>query len=334
MVCDIQNRLGIPSISANYATLYINEKYMGFYVLLDAIKVSWVDFVYNDPNTTTLYQCKSVNNQLTIESSSEGCVNENEDVTDHTEWMNLLTSLDQANSAKDIEDIFDVDLFLTLVAYEYLAGSWDHFLNFGHNFGLYKPKNDTWKLILNDFDGEFGQNLEMAAKGLGIDIKDKKVNINFPTYSLKEWSKPIHLLNILVFQDPTRFETILKKMVKEVFNPATLFLHIDEWKSFIRPYVTLDKTPQENGKYPGRLNEATDDYSLAQWEANCEFTAVDSTKSGYGYGLKYWILEKYRNVCETYQVDCDPMYMDENYEYPIDHEVESEIFVADQQQSQ
>ena len=188
---------------------------MGFYIMLDSIKLSLVEFVYNDPDAITLYLCKSVNNQLTDESSSEGCVNENDNVTDNMEWIKLLISLDNANSAKDIEDIFDVDLFLTQVAYEYLAGSCDHFLNFGHNFGLYKPKNDKWKLILNDFDGEFGQNVEMAARGLEIDHNDD-FNTNYPTYSLKKWSKAIHLLYILVFKNSTRFENILKNIVKDV----------------------------------------------------------------------------------------------------------------------
>jgi len=327
LTCDIHNRLGLPSISANYATLYINGEYMGFYILLDAFKLSWVESVYDDKDSTTLYQCKNMNNQLTVKSSSTGCTNENEEVTDNSEWIELLTRLDEAQSAEDIEDIFDVDQFLTEIAFEYLSGSWDHYLNFGHNFYMYKPKGDKWKFLLYDFDGELGQDVSMGANGGPgqFNATPKTESTDFPTYTFEEWAQPRHLLDILIFKDSTRFDNILKNFVKKAFNPTVLFPHIDELKKFIRPYVELDKTPDENGKYPGRLNEKAGDYSLAQWEANSEFTKISSAQGfGQSYGLKYWILAKYRYVCEAYKIDdCDPVYLDENYEIPVDKEVEA-----------
>ncbi|ORX79625.1 hypothetical protein BCR32DRAFT_205379, partial [Anaeromyces robustus] len=320
LVCDMHNRLGLPSISANYATLYINDEYMGFYILMDSIKLPWIEDVYDDPDSTSLYKCKSTNNHLTVKSSSNGCVNENDEVTDNTEWIEFLTTLDNAKSPEDIEDIFDIDLFLNEMAFEYLSGSWDHYLNFGHNFSLYKPKNDKWKILYYDFDGELGQDTSMGS-GFGRYTND---NTDYPSYSFEEFAaKKTHLLDILIFQNTTRFDNILKNFVTNAFNPTILFPHIDELKEFIRPYVELDKTPDENGKYPGRLNENSGDYSFAEWEANCEFTTVDSSQFDNGYGLKYWILQKYRYVCKTYNMDCDPVYMDENYQYTIDKSVES-----------
>ncbi len=38
-------------------------------------------------------------------------------------------------------------------------------------------------------------------------------------------------------------------------NPATLFPHIDELKQFIRPYIEIEKTPDANGRLPGKLNK-------------------------------------------------------------------------------
>jgi len=46
---------------------------------------------------------------------------------------------------------------------------------------------------------------------------------------------------------------------------------------------------------------------------------------GDAYGFKYWILERYRTVCKNYNLECDPTYMDENYKYSINKDVESEI---------
>jgi len=40
---DACNLLGLPTLSANYAKLYFNDEYMGFYLLRDAIKKKWVE---------------------------------------------------------------------------------------------------------------------------------------------------------------------------------------------------------------------------------------------------------------------------------------------------
>jgi len=138
---------------------------------------------------------------------------------------------------------------------------------------------------------------------------------------LKILVKKRHLIDILILNNSTRFDNILRNVVTEVFNPATLFPHIDELKEFIHPFVELDKIPDVDDKYPGRLNENAEDYTIEQWDANCEFTKIKSNNS-FAYGLKQWILEKYRYVCKAYKMDCDETYLDENYEYTVDKEVE------------
>jgi hypothetical protein len=323
LVCDIQNRLGIPSISANYATLYINDEYMGFYVLMDTFKLSWIEYEYGDKDTRFLYQCKETGNYLT-ETSSYNCINKNEEVLDHTEWNELLTSIKNAETASDIEEIFDVDLFVTQIALEYLLGSWDHFLNYGHNYYLYKPVNDKWKYLTYDFDGEFGQDIEMVYVGAIIDdvpeIMDT-VNMDYPNYSFEQWTRKNHLIEILILNDKSRFNEILKNVVNEVFNPSILYPRIDELKTFIKPFVKLDKIKNDDGKYPGRLNEIIGDYTFDQWDANSEFTNIETTSLYRAYGLKYWILEKYRYVCKLLDMECDSKYINENFQYSVNEEL-------------
>jgi len=317
LACDIHNRLGIPSISANYATLYINGEYMGLYVLMDAIKKSWIKYVYGEDDPQYLYQCKSMNNLLTVNTSGHSCTNLNELITNHSEWFKFLVQLDNAESAEDIEDIFDIDLFLKEMVFEYLSGSWDHYINYGHNFYLYKPVNGgKWQYLMYDFDAEFGQDIDNAySKTLS-----KTKQTNFPEYDFIEMSRKRHLLDILILRDSTRFDNILRDIVTETFNPTVLFPHIDKLKEFIRPYVELDKKKGENGEYPGRINYSTGkEYTFEQWEANCEFTEVNTTSSFKAYGLKEWILKKYNYVCKKYNINCDPNY--ENYSYEVDSRV-------------
>ncbi|ORX85030.1 hypothetical protein BCR32DRAFT_195355, partial [Anaeromyces robustus] len=300
LVSDIHNRLGVPSLSANYITLYINDEYMGLYVLTDSFKLSWVEFEYGEKDTTSLYKCDM--SQLTRDYPF--CENENDDMEeDTTEWDEFINTLDNANSASDIEDIFDIDQFLTEMAIEFLIGGWDHYQN-GHNYFIFKPKNEKWLYLLYDFD---------------LDLSGNDMH---PVYTIEEFLPDNNLINILILQDPTRFIKILQDVINKAFNPAILFPHIDELKALIKPYIEKDKTYDENGHYPGRFKTNVKDFStIEEWEANSEFTTVKSYNI-YSFGLKYWILIRYRNICRTYKMECDPIYMDNNYEYSIDKDVE------------
>jgi len=338
LACDIHNRLNLPSISANYIQLYINEDYMGFYVFMDNIKLTWVEHKYGEKDSTHLYQCKELWNYLSYQTSNL-CTNENENVTDHSEWLELLKRLDAAQSAEDIEDIFDVDQFLYEMALEYLFGSWDHFLKYGHNYYMYKGPNGKWQIMLYDFDGEFGQDIYMVF----FDFKDSTNIPNYYSdyynyynyyyykrlfngkeifdYSFNEFvEQPTrtypyatrrNIVNALIYNNHDRFNKILEDVIARVFNPTVLFPHIDQLREFIRPYVELDKTPDEQGHYPGRLNNKVGDYTIYQWNSNIDYYTVKTTQGWKAYGLKYWILMKYRNACKTYGYQCNDYYMNE-----------------------
>jgi hypothetical protein len=324
LVCDIQNRLGMTSISANYMSLYVNNEYWGFYVFMDSPKPTWAELEYGDKDSTHVMKCKSGGATLTVRDSATQCVNENDEVTDNTEWRNFLDTLDRAQSINDVKNIFDVDQFINNMIYEYLCGSWDHFLNTGHNFVVYKKPQQfggKWTMIEYDFDGDFGQ--DVCAVEFAGSIKQDK---DYPSWSFADWtSKSRHILDVCIKKDQTRFKQLLEKFVAEAFNPGLLFPRIDELKDFIRPYVQKDKTPV-NGRKPGMLNtKATADYTMAQWEANSEFTNIGVSSSSSAYGLKFWILLRYRKVCNDYKLQCDPEYMNINYYYDVDRAVEGPI---------
>jgi len=323
LACDMHNRLGLPSISANYISLYVNDEYWGFYVLMDAPKQSWAELQYGDKDSTHVFKCKA--GAVTLSAQGGNCENENDEFQDTTEWRNFLSALDSANSISEIDKIFDVDQFLYEMAYEYLSGTWDHYLVTGHNFAVYKmPENygGKWTMIHYDFDADFGQ--DVCAFEFAGSVKSDK---DYPNWTWEDWStKKSHLLEVLIKKDRTRFNAVMKRFVEEAFNPELLFPRIDELKDLIRPYVKKDKTPGSNGKKPGMLNErANNDYTMEQWEANSEFTNIGVSQSSSGYGLKFWILLRYRRVCTDFKLNCNPEYMDINYYYDVDRKVEGPI---------
>ncbi|ORX82571.1 hypothetical protein BCR32DRAFT_202599, partial [Anaeromyces robustus] len=304
LVCDIHNRLGLISSSANYIQLYINNEYMGLYIINDLFKPSWVEKVYGDIETSTLYKCKSIEDF--IPEYSKDCFNENDEITDESEWINFLKRIENAKTASDIEDTFEIDHFLYEMAIEYLVGGWDHIQN-THNFNLYKQPSGKWIYLPYDFDLDIGQTYYYKEE-------------------FKDFTREMHIIDILILQDSSRFDNILKDIINKVFNPAILYPRIDELKQFIKPYVELDKTVNSEGKYPGRINENSACgaifFSQEQWDAYSEFTTGYTGDERVSYGLKYWILMKYRYICNQYNMECDPIFMDENYEYPINKDLE------------
>ncbi|KAL6635450.1 coth-domain-containing protein [Neocallimastix sp. 'constans'] len=322
---DIHKKMGLTSILANYATLYINDEYMGLFVLTDAYKLPWIEQVYGEKDSIHLYKCLGAH---LSNDNINNCENENDDIVDPTEiseeWSSFIETIINAKSAEDIEDIFEVDHFIKEMAIEYLLGAWDH-LQLGHNFYLYKQPNGKWIYLTYDHDHSFGINLDRIFLGiLIVDLPERleRINLDYPNYSFSDWTQSRHLIDILILKDPTRFNQAIKEIVETVFNPATLFPHIDELKKFIRPYAQKDYTPNEEGKYPGRINTlGINPYTFEHWEANSEFTSVITLQYN-AYGIKYWILAKYRNVCKTYDLECDPVYLDENFKYDVDENIE------------
>ncbi|OUM66930.1 carbohydrate-binding module family 18 protein [Piromyces sp. E2] len=300
LISDIHNYLELPSCSANYITLYINNEYMGLYILTDLFKTSWIESVYGDKNTKFLYKCDGCN--LTAKEDCK-CENENEDITDNTEFNKLIKALDKAKKISDVESILDVDQFLTEMAIDFLTGGWDHLLA-SHNYSLYKPKNGKWLYLSYDFD------LDM-----GLD--------SYPVMRFQDYTKKIHILEVLILKEPTRFDNIVKNIITKVFNPAVLFPHIDELKELIRPYVKKEYIKDKYGNYPGRINHSDWDlYSYEIWEANSDFTNHDNSQWEYFYGIKSWILERYRFLCSYYRMTCDATYLDKNFKYSINKNVE------------
>jgi len=180
-------------------------------------------------------------------------------------------------------------------------------------------------MLYYDFDADIGQDV------IGIEFANPFPNPykDFPTYNIRQWfTVPQHVVDLAIWNNLPRFESKLAEFIENVFNPAVLYPHIDELKEFIRPFIEYDRSPDENGHHPGILNlQNPTDYSIDQWDANIEFTTVsdEGAIACSGYGIKYWILQRYRTVCKNYNLQCDQVYMDENYEYPINKEVEGVI---------
>ncbi|KAG4090114.1 coth protein-domain-containing protein [Neocallimastix lanati (nom. inval.)] len=299
--CDVLNRLGLPSVSANYARLFFNGEFMGFYVLLDAYKTSWIKKVYEDEEVTDLYQCKQMNSDFS-ENNVRLCVNANNDYTNSTESLEeFITSINSAKSRKDVEDFMNVDVFVKVWIYEWLLGSWDHTLVNGKNYFLYKQVTGKWDLFIYDFDSMFGQNLRMFMRN----------SDNPATVPFDGWYKNRYIVDVLAKNDNSTFTKNLQEIVDKAFNPDVIFPHIDAIKSWITPYIKEDRTPV-NGTLPGYINDkarggfggpggpdSNNGHTFEEFDQNVEYTTLGS-----GIGIKKWIQDRYDYVCKNYKIKC------------------------------
>ncbi|ORX76204.1 hypothetical protein BCR32DRAFT_224457 [Anaeromyces robustus] len=309
LFCDISNRLGIVnSVSANYINMSINGEDLGFYVIMDSLKMTYVEIEYNDKDTTNLIQCKDLNAFLD-NNSLNICTSENDDNPDKSNFNQLLRTLNSANSINQISQVFDIDNYLKSIILEWLTGSWDHYTIYGHNYNVYKIPNGKWTMTLYDFDATFGQDLSL---GLFFRVPQgiNSNNVNtWPNAKFEDWiGTNQYVIQLIMKENKNLFLQTLQEIINNAFNPGLLFDRIDEIKDFIRPYVKADRTPV-NGKLPGRLNPRSNcyDYSYEQFENNSEFTTLPSSFNGMtsnSYGLKKWILDKFVFVCKNYNIDC------------------------------
>jgi len=320
---------------------------------MDCFKPSWIEEVFGEKDTASLYKCSRFGNDENVSNYYvNACNNDDKNITDKSEWNQFVKNIEDAKSISDFEAFFDVDLFITAIALEYLVGSWDHFINGGNNIYLYKATNGQWKFLIYDFDSEFGQdilymdnfvNIAEEVSQFNQTIADAPQNVEYdlfmgnandekefipqPYKSFAEYALHGYLLDNLIFNNQERFKEKLGEIVTKIFNPTILFPYIDELKSFIDPYIKLEKTLNDQGYYPGKFDNKDNIYTYEQWNQNCDFTPVKNvleTKNG-SYGIKYWILAKYRYLCRSLNLSCDTNYVSNNITKEFDNPI-SDIF--------
>ncbi|ORX80823.1 hypothetical protein BCR32DRAFT_220708 [Anaeromyces robustus] len=303
---DILQKSGLIAVEVGYTELYINNKYMGFWVVSDSVKSKWIKRKFgnnNNEDIKTLYQCKDDSIRFDDESAKNKCVNAEKSYADYMEPFNNF--VDQVNAAKtraDLEKIMDVDNFIKYMAWEWLMGSWDHFLGiYGHNLYWYQQPNGKWVYIPYDHDIELGQDL--WTKFYPNKPFNHMEDIDFTNVSFKDFELNHPIIKILIHDDDTIFRELLGDIISRVFNPDTLLIHIDEIKKLISPYVKKDRNNNSS-----KINKRGKDlgFTYEHFLLNSEYTYINNYIKGFkGYGLKDWIRRRYQFAANYYGIYTD-----------------------------
>ncbi|KAG4107915.1 hypothetical protein H8356DRAFT_973503 [Neocallimastix lanati (nom. inval.)] len=293
---DLTTVLGFPSNHATYSKVFLNNDDMGLYLLRDAIKANWVEYNFGVANTTSLYTC----DLMYGDSLFYNCVNEETEEKDE-DITNFSNQIENAKTVEELDQFFDTDLYIKWQAYKYLTGSWDHVTN-QHNQYLYKD-GDKWLDILYDFDSDLGAyKIPVPAQT----FSEESLEMDFPIYKL-----------IGLNDNHPKLVEYIKEMVTTYFNPVKVFPHIDELVEYLYPYVVEDRTPEDDptarpGHYLRSDHKIENGFTADDFLKNSEFTNIFLnkyyTETNYDvdeiFGVKRWIIERFRFVCTLYSIDC------------------------------
>ncbi|KAG4091434.1 coth-domain-containing protein [Neocallimastix lanati (nom. inval.)] len=303
---DLHNKIELPCISANYARLYINDTFMGLYLLRDAYKAQWVENTFGEKSTKHLYTCS--NDYKDKGNDFFKCVNDDEDITEDEDMKIFLKKLENSKDRKDLEEFFDVKSFIRLQAARYLFGSFDHVTGENNNM-LYmyhdvSSGRDLWIPLIYDFDMNFGN------------FRKPSTNRTFDEEIFEKKNPLYTMLNLN--NNSEELISIMDEIMRTSFNPNILLPRIDQLRTFIEPYVKEDRTPGENGLFPGRFNigvgRAHDSFTYEDFLTNTEFTTIkarryindftDKYEEDTCLGLKQWVIERFKFACSYYKLDC------------------------------
>jgi len=305
---DLINKWNIPTVQETFVHVYINDKYFGFYMLLDAIKPSWVKEIYNlpeDEEVKTLYACEALSKSFNPTAVRNNCKNEKEEYLNYTQPLyDMVDQIYESTTLKQLKEKFDnIENIRKILIYEYLFSASDNFLIAGNNYNLYQKPNNKWEFIPMDFNLVFLQEFLILSQVASFDIPKHDNLIDYVKAKFEEWHsegtrKPF--IDVLYYNDKKKFIKTLKQLLITGFNPDELFARVDELAEFIAPHLERDFTPDENGNLPGRINlkGVANDFTMDDF-----WNSLGTEEYKGELGLKQFIQVKFDSVCSIYGLD-------------------------------
>ena len=256
----------MPASKANYARVYVNDAYLGFYVSVQDVDKSFVETHFgskdnaffkgeltNDsPNTST-----KVWGYFGPDSASYMNYYERESASG---WSDLIDFLDVLNNdASEVGSVLNVDRHLWMLAFDILFVNLDAPINFGHNYYLYQDESGRFNPIMWDLNENFGGfSMLLGQSGSGVRLNlpqlDLFLNSENPTYPIVN-----KILSNSTYKK--MYAAHLKTIFQEAVDSGWYISRARELQAKIAAEVALD-----NNKF----------YSVSDFAINLESTIAAS----------------------------------------------------------
>ncbi len=159
--------LGIPAPRTAYAQLFVNEEYIGLYLMVENVDKTFLKIHYGSQNNDgNLYktdrEAKVYLNDLGDDAATYIGVGlkltTNESTPDYSRVIDFIHFLNQPERLDFDEEFikrFDIENYLKVLAVEKFVRSWDNYWAGGNNFYLYEHPDGQYRWIPWDMNETF-----------------------------------------------------------------------------------------------------------------------------------------------------------------------------------
>jgi spore coat protein CotH len=182
--------IGLPVSRVAHTQLYINGVYRGLYINVEHINDDWLGLRFGN-SSGNLYKCtwpanlryisQNPNDYKLLRSDSTRVyeLKTNESVDDYAGLENLIDILNNTPTNQlecALDDVFNIEGFLKVLAFEVAMGHWDNYFFNQNNYYLYdNPATGKFEYLPYDIDNS-----------MGVDW----FNIDWATRNINNWGNP------------------------------------------------------------------------------------------------------------------------------------------------
>ncbi len=251
---------GLGAPRSSFAALYVNDEYMGLYVLGEIVNGDFLKAHFaNKDDTGNLYKASDPGANLAYLGTSPSAYQRffskesNEDANDWSDLIELARIFDQTPAAElpaKLENLVDVDSFLTALALDNITVNLDSYVGMAQNYYLYRrPSDQKWVWIPWDPSLSFGAHSQGLSAQQMRDLPLEWVvpaGGGFPGGApgggpnQPSNTRPVASKLWAVPQYKERYRQIYKAIAEGVMIPSEVAARMESLRALIRPWVERD----------------------------------------------------------------------------------------------
>lgn len=232
----LYRKMGVPAPRVAPAALYINDEYMGSYLITEQVDDEFVDRRFGHEEGF-LYKCSygaslTNNGQVYDESVFESEINEELDTrAELNVFVNVLNNTTSIGMTTVLPDYFDVNTYLRQLAVESMIGHWDGYSYNKNNFYLfYDGQTGLMNFIPYDTDNTWG--IDWIGGNWG--------NYNIESFYHPSDSRPLTKKLLAVSAYKEAYIRNIGIFLQAYFNPEYLYPLFDQLETLMGPKVQSD----------------------------------------------------------------------------------------------
>ena len=254
--------LGLKAPRVNYAALYINDEYLGLYLLGEVINSDFLkNYFGKNEDTGNLYK-GNIGASFADLGDDKAKYKEvwekqtNEDADDWADLIELCRIIDKTPAAElkaKLEPLMDIDSVLTALALDNATVNLDSYVGLNQNFNIYRrPSDKRWVWLVWDPSLAFGA-LSFGATSIpelpteyvqtGGGLPGGGGGMPGPGQGPGGGGNPTRPLATKLWEIPEykeRYRQIYKNLVDKIFNAEQNVARATTLRDMIRPYVAVD----------------------------------------------------------------------------------------------